>query len=375
LTLSNDSNGDLHMMDLHSSDEANERSAGWVAFWREGVRASSMAIGLGDLATGRFIELSSRGAAILGTTVEAGHGLNYLALADPPGAAAESFRLAREGVIEGTRTRRRLRRPDGSAADVHATGWAIRSPFGPDLGLWMASDATASERDGGAEEVLAPSVPMSPRPERSNDRVTLGARWQIADASLRSDSLLGRSAAQLGACSLLELTHPDDVAPLLFALARATSDPSAQALVRLRHRDRGWRLVPVFPEIVERGGAVSVDLVVGAEESTPSYSGSHVPNQLRRIADQIEMAGLMASIADAKDVDGLAPSTDLSRRQWEIVARLVRGQRVPTIAAEMFLARSTVRNHLSAIFAKVGVHSQEELLARYGRRDGPGTPT
>jgi DNA-binding NarL/FixJ family response regulator len=55
---------------------------------------------------------------------------------------------------------------------------------------------------------------------------------------------------------------------------------------------------------------------------------------------------------------------DLSRRQLEILRRLVRGERVPTIARELSVSQSTVRNHLSAIYRSLGVHSQSELLAR-----------
>jgi len=65
--------------------------------------------------------------------------------------------------------------------------------------------------------------------------------------------------------------------------------------------------------------------------------------------------------------------TELSARQWEVVSRLVRGERVVTIAAEMYLSQSTVRNHLSAIFRKVGVHSQQELLALW-RGSARGRP-
>jgi DNA-binding NarL/FixJ family response regulator len=43
----------------------------------------------------------------------------------------------------------------------------------------------------------------------------------------------------------------------------------------------------------------------------------------------------------------------------------LRGERVSTIAADLYLSASTIRNHLSAIFAKAGVHSQTELLALY----------
>ena len=60
----------------------------------------------------------------------------------------------------------------------------------------------------------------------------------------------------------------------------------------------------------------------------------------------------------AKRVEG-----HFSERQLEIIERLVKGERVPTIARGLYLSQSTVRNHLSAVFRKVGVHSQEQLLA------------
>jgi DNA-binding NarL/FixJ family response regulator len=53
---------------------------------------------------------------------------------------------------------------------------------------------------------------------------------------------------------------------------------------------------------------------------------------------------------------------ELTTRQWEILTLLVQGKRVPTIARELYISPSTVRNHLSAMFKKFGVHSQPELL-------------
>lgn len=58
-------------------------------------------------------------------------------------------------------------------------------------------------------------------------------------------------------------------------------------------------------------------------------------------------------------------SLDLSRlspRELEIVRRLLAGDRVPRIADSMYLARSTVRNHLSSVFRKFGVYSQQQLI-------------
>jgi DNA-binding CsgD family transcriptional regulator len=47
----------------------------------------------------------------------------------------------------------------------------------------------------------------------------------------------------------------------------------------------------------------------------------------------------------------------------------LRGKRVATIARMMFISQSTVRNHLSAIFERFGVHSQAELLALLRSQD------
>jgi DNA-binding CsgD family transcriptional regulator len=52
----------------------------------------------------------------------------------------------------------------------------------------------------------------------------------------------------------------------------------------------------------------------------------------------------------------------LTARESEIVTRLLEGDRVPAIAAKLFLSQSTVRNHLASVFAKLGVTSQQQLL-------------
>jgi DNA-binding CsgD family transcriptional regulator len=67
---------------------------------------------------------------------------------------------------------------------------------------------------------------------------------------------------------------------------------------------------------------------------------------------------------------GRAPAAALdllTPRQREVVSRLAHGDLVATIARDMQLSQSTVRNHLSAAFRRVGVHSQRGLLALLGR--------
>lgn len=53
----------------------------------------------------------------------------------------------------------------------------------------------------------------------------------------------------------------------------------------------------------------------------------------------------------------------LSQRELDIVIRLLLGDRVPKIAQKLFVSQSTVRNQLSSVFRKLGVGSQQELIA------------
>jgi PAS domain S-box-containing protein len=61
----------------------------------------------------------------------------------------------------------------------------------------------------------------------------------------------------------------------------------------------------------------------------------------------------------------------LSRREIEVVRLLLLGDRVPVIAKQLFISQSTVRNHLSSVFRKLRVTSQQELIVLLRERDQP----
>lgn len=90
---------------------------------------------------------------------------------------------------------------------------------------------------------------------------------------------------------------------------------------------------------------------------------AQLEQHLWRIAAEVQASGILNTLGGAPDLQRFPELGPLSTRQWEVMSRLMRGERVPTIASELFVSQSTVRNHLSIIFKKFGVHSQEELLA------------
>jgi DNA-binding CsgD family transcriptional regulator len=55
----------------------------------------------------------------------------------------------------------------------------------------------------------------------------------------------------------------------------------------------------------------------------------------------------------------------LTGREREVLLLLVQGHRLSTVASTLFLSQHTVRNHLKRIFAKLGIHSQAELVSRF----------
>lgn len=64
------------------------------------------------------------------------------------------------------------------------------------------------------------------------------------------------------------------------------------------------------------------------------------------------------------DVRALLASTPLTPRERDVVGRLVSGHSTREIAQSTGLTVATVNTYLKRIFAKLGVHSRVELLAR-----------
>ena len=57
-----------------------------------------------------------------------------------------------------------------------------------------------------------------------------------------------------------------------------------------------------------------------------------------------------------------ARTYDLTRREEDVLRLLVEGRTAPQIAEELVVSPNTVKTHVSHIYAKLGVHTHQELI-------------
>ena len=102
----------------------------------------------------------------------------------------------------------------------------------------------------------------------------------------------------------------------------------------------------------------------GDEGESSEDKAARLEGYLWRIAAEVQAAGINDLPRSGQGWWADPALRGLTRRQAEVLRRLAGGERISAIARAMFVSESTVRNHLSAIYRTVGVHSQAELLAR-----------
>ena len=87
-----------------------------------------------------------------------------------------------------------------------------------------------------------------------------------------------------------------------------------------------------------------------------------VEGAVSRFVDDLAWAGVETTRLSAKAVGSLSTGELLTPREREILELLSSGLRAPSIATRLYLSPSTVRNHLSTAFRKMGVTSQAEFF-------------
>jgi DNA-binding NarL/FixJ family response regulator len=104
-------------------------------------------------------------------------------------------------------------------------------------------------------------------------------------------------------------------------------------------------------------------LVRAVRQALKARSAARMLESLRSVLGD---GGTVAQIARRAATPGNGHASDaLTPREREIVSALATGQRVGSIAERLGVSEHTVRNHLKAVYRKLDVHSQVELLSRF----------
>jgi DNA-binding CsgD family transcriptional regulator/PAS domain-containing protein len=170
--------------------------------------------------------------------------------------------------------------------------------------------------------------------------------------------------------SFLSLIVPEDIAEVLLALSRTSKHEEG---VTLRVGIVGAVLVPVRCQLVllPLRPAPSCAFALLREDSHGSADGRAIADLITRLSRGIR-GGMTSQTISSAPIRSDVDLRQLSGRELEIVTRLMSGDRVPAIARQLFLSEGTVRNHLSSVFGKLGVGTQQELIERLRPRPRSG---
>jgi DNA-binding NarL/FixJ family response regulator len=327
---------------------------------RAGISGVRLALGLVDLGDMRIEAVSNAACDMLGLPVDQIVGRRAEDVIDPrdrPGAAA-ALEALRTGAIEFYRA---YRRGAGVTAPTRICAWVRRLDLGgrphafirfgdPTLppGPWptgvdVFQKAVAIAVTDGAGVVETASLYPDFGDTYSLDEI-IGVRLVPSSKVENLVTLSDWRAARIQGVSIAyaaPVPNSEGVTEELEAIATALAGTP------------GWLVVLV------------------QMDPLPSVREAELEGHLWRIAAELEASGILlrADRTPGLSLARIGEAAGLTPRQWEVLRRITAGQRVPTIAKELYVSQSTVRNHLAAIFQRFDVHSQADLLARLAEAD------
>ena len=330
---------------------------------RRFVRASALPMTLVELPHGRTVEFSQAFLHFVGRDRETCLSMHAEDYTEDPDAVRASLGLLSAGTVDAYTRSARMHRPDGQVLSfgLRAVACAERGPRPHAVVTVLPHDW----QSGRAED-----LPQGPEPGPPV-LGTVDAQGRIDRVGSDDAGLLPHSPQDMVGRSLLAGIHPEDTGRVL-VLAATSSARSATVTggVRLRTRRQGSvgariALQPLAaPGAEDAGFAFALQHTGAILAERPAEADAELAAALDRSDHEIRLVGVASWLAGLPSLEQLPQLGELTGREHEIVVRLVGGQRVRAIAREMFLSESTVRNHLTAVYRKLGVASQGELLDR-----------
>ena len=171
------------------------------------------------------------------------------------------------------------------------------------------------------------------------------------------DGESGVREAQLGAPDVVMMDLAMPGIGGLEAIRRITAAvPGVAVLVLTMHEDDDTVLAAL------RAGARGY-LLKGAEQDA-------IESALRAVVSgqTVIAPGVAARMLQGGAEPAVAAFPELTGREHEVLERIARGWSNATIAASLGLSSKTVSNHISALFAKLGVATRSEAIVRAHRR-------
>jgi DNA-binding CsgD family transcriptional regulator len=329
----------------------------------EYLASTSIAMGVLDTGSLTVTAANQAFAELLGRDLDATVGLrlhDYLE-GDRLAASITVVDALRRGWMDSCEGEVEFLLGDGSVAEGFS--WSI--PLGteaPYESLLMGAAPYRIEKPGFVLNQVDPT------------NVVLGALdhdWRFSDLSVQAAGMLGWPPGEEGRARVQEIVHPGDVPALLTLLGRAATGKDATTVyARVRSAGEEWlpASISVSPLCTHASPRFGIAITFLSQDRGQQLDRVDVlEDELWHLATDVR-ARLTKMTAngdtDTVEVGGL---TD---RQNEIVRRLLDGQRVQGIARDLFLSPSTVRNHLSASYQKLGVNSQYELIEKLRSQNG-----
>jgi len=159
---------------------------------------------------------------------------------------------------------------------------------------------------------------------------------------------------------LAEKFKPDVIFLQLEMLGR---DP-AEFITRLRYNWAGGKIIVVMPAAAQVDGKQFVKAGAVGIISRATDPEEFIKSARHAMRNELWLpkpgAGDEAEHAEPAD-KSRRPADSLTRREKAIIACLVQGWRNREIAQELHISEQTVKNHLRAVYDKVGVSDRLEL--------------
>lgn len=267
------------------------------------------------------------------------------------GGPSEALRLLTSGRLEGYELTRQVQMP-ADIEDAFIWVHAVGDERPPRLAVAVA-DLDAVEGSSVLPQWAANVTVIG----------TVDDEWRVDRISADVHDLLGLQPGELYGASVLTRLHPADLADLLTGLGQALAT-QAGVSIRARLRDvKGqwvWCRAKVAP-LGERPGFAFVLTAMTIDVSDREHT-EDLEHRLARIAHEVHAASTMRGVGSLPPFEDVPDLGKLTTREWQIVMRLRTGDRIDEVARSLHLSPSTVRNHLTAIYRKLGVRGQSELL-------------